>query len=81
MKNLHYISEVHQEQEQFIESSPKSKVKLEMYLTTKETIYAIATSLAALTVLLSIIIFWGYQQPNCWDLHATEEQAIVNCEK
>lgn len=51
-----------------------------MYLTTKETVYAIFTSLAALVILLGIILYWGYTQPNCWDLHATEEQAITNCE-
>jgi hypothetical protein len=52
-----------------------------MYLTTKETIYAIVTSFAVLAVLLSILVFWANEQPNCWDLHASEEQAIINCEK
>lgn len=52
-----------------------------MYLTNKETLYAIVTSAIALVVLLGVIIFWGYQQPNCWDLHATEDQAIQNCEQ
>ena len=52
-----------------------------MYLTTKETLYAIVTAFVALTVLLGVIIFWAYQQPSCWDLHATEDQAIQNCEQ
>jgi hypothetical protein len=51
-----------------------------MYLTAKETLYAIITGFATLAVLLAIIIFWAYQQPSCWDLHSTEEQAIINCE-
>ena len=62
------------------ESSQKSKGNSPMYLTTRETIYAIVTSFAVLTVLLSILVFWANEQPNCWDLHASEEQAIINCE-
>jgi hypothetical protein len=79
--NLLYISEVHQVLEWFKEYWLKSSVRPPMYLTAKETLYAIITGFAALTILMSIIIFWAYQQPSCWDLHASEEQAIINCEQ
>jgi hypothetical protein len=52
-----------------------------MYLTAKEALYAIITATVSIAILLGTIIFWAYQQPSCWDLHASEEQAIINCEQ
>jgi hypothetical protein len=51
-----------------------------MHLTTKETVYVIITAFASLAVLLGTLIVWSLEQPTCWDLDASEEQAILNCE-
>jgi hypothetical protein len=49
-------------------------------LTAKETAYAITFAITALAILLGTLIVWSLEQPTCWDLHASEEQAILNCE-
>jgi hypothetical protein len=51
-----------------------------MHLTAKETAYAIIFTITALAILLGTLIVWSLEQPNCWKLHASEEQAILNCE-
>jgi hypothetical protein len=52
-----------------------------MYLTSKETFYVVVTALGILAVMTAGLIFWALEQPSCWDLHATEDQAIQNCEQ
>lgn len=47
----------------------------------KQTVYVVTTAFAMLAIMIGGLIFWAYDQPNCWDLHASEEQAILNCEK
>lgn len=47
----------------------------------KQTVYVIATTIGVLAVMISGLIFWALEQPSCWDLHASEEQAITNCEQ
>lgn len=49
-------------------------------LSVKQTVYVILTVIGTLAVMIGGLIFWAYDQPSCWDLHATEEQAITNCE-
>jgi len=49
-------------------------------LSWKQTVYVIITVIAMLAVMIGGLVFWALEQPNCWDLHATEEQAIQNCE-
>jgi hypothetical protein len=51
-----------------------------MHLTRKETAYAITFAIASLAILLGTLIVWSLEQPNCWKLYASEEQAILNCE-
>jgi hypothetical protein len=50
-------------------------------LTKRESFYFIVSSIAALSVLITILAFWAERQPNCWDHHTTEEQAIQECEQ
>jgi hypothetical protein len=52
-----------------------------MYLTAKETVYVVTATITALAILMGTLIFWALEQPNCWELHASEEQAIANCEQ
>ena len=52
-----------------------------MYLTSKETFYVVVTALGILAVMIAGLMFWALEQPSCWDLHATEDQAIQNCEQ
>lgn len=49
-------------------------------LSWKQTVYVIITVIAMLAVMIGGLVFWALEQPNCWDLHASEEQAIINCE-
>jgi hypothetical protein len=49
-------------------------------LSVKQTIYVVCTAFGMLAVMIAGLIFWAYDQPSCWDLHASEEQAIANCE-
>jgi hypothetical protein len=46
----------------------------------KQTVYVVLTALAMLSIMVVGLFFWSLEQPNCWDLHASEEQAILNCE-
>lgn len=50
-------------------------------LTKRESFYFIVSTLAALSVLITILAFWAERQPKCWELYSTEEQAIQACEK
>lgn len=50
-------------------------------LTKQESAYFIASAIVALSVLLGILTFWSQTQPSCWELHASEQQAIENCEQ
>jgi hypothetical protein len=50
-------------------------------LTKRESFYFIVSSLAALSVLITILAFWAERQPKCWDLYTTEVQAIQQCEQ
>ena len=50
-------------------------------LTKRESFYFIVSTLAALSVLITIIAFWAERQPNCWEQYNTEEQAITVCEQ
>ena len=66
----------------FKESLQKSKGNSKMVeLTWKQTVYVIATVIAMLAVRIGGLVFWALEQPSCWDLHATEELAIQNCEQ
>ena len=47
----------------------------------KQTVYVVTTAFAMLAIMIGGLIFWAYEQPSCWDLHVSEEQAILNCEK
>ena len=49
-------------------------------LSWKQTVYVVITVMATLAVMIGGLVFWALEQPNCWDLHATEEAAIQNCE-
>lgn len=49
-------------------------------LSAKQTIYVVLTVIAMLAVMIAGLMFWALEQPSCWDLHATEEAAILNCE-
>jgi len=46
----------------------------------KQTVYVVCTAFAMLAIMIGGLIFWAYEQPSCWDLHVSEEQAILNCE-
>lgn len=50
-------------------------------LTKKESAYFIGTAIASLAILLGILSFWALEQPKCWELYASEQQAIENCER
>jgi hypothetical protein len=50
-------------------------------LSFKQTVYVILTTIGVLAVMIGGLIFWAYDQPSCWDLHSTEQAAIINCEK
>ena len=50
-------------------------------LTKQESAYFIASAIVALSVLIGILTFWSQSQPTCWELHASEQQAIENCEQ
>jgi hypothetical protein len=50
-------------------------------LSKRESAYFIAFGLAAITIMLGIIAWWGSTQPTCWEMYATEEQAIEACEQ
>jgi len=50
-------------------------------LTRREAFYFIVSALAALSVLITILVFWAERQPNCWETYNTEEQAILACER
>jgi hypothetical protein len=50
-------------------------------LSVKQTIYVVLTVIAMLLVMIGGLVFWALEQPNCWDLHATEQAAIQNCEQ
>jgi hypothetical protein len=49
-------------------------------LSAKQTVYVVLTVLATLAVMIGGLVFWTLEQPSCWDLHASEESAILNCE-
>jgi hypothetical protein len=49
-------------------------------LTKKETAQFLAFAIAALGLMITILIFWGQTQQNCWDKYKTEQTAIENCE-
>lgn len=49
-------------------------------LSVKQTVYVVLTVIGMLAVMIGGLIFWAYEQPSCWDLHSSEEQAITNCE-
>ena len=49
-------------------------------LTKRESFYFIISSLAALSVLITMIVFLATPEPNCWTEYSTEDQAIANCE-
>ena len=50
-------------------------------LTKRESFYFIVSTLAALSVLITILAFWAERQPNCWSEHDTEQTAIQVCEQ
>jgi hypothetical protein len=50
-------------------------------LSRRQTIYVVLTVIGMLAVMIGGLIFWAYDQPSCWDLHSTEQAAILNCEK
>ena len=50
-------------------------------LTKRESAYFIAFAIASLTILLGTLWIWANTQPTCWELNATEQQAIENCEQ
>lgn len=50
-------------------------------LTKREAFYFIVSSLACLSVLITILAFWAKEQPKCWEKYTTEEQAIAMCER
>lgn len=47
----------------------------------KQTVYVVVTVIGVLAVMIGGLVFWALEQPSCWDLHATEDQAIANCEQ
>jgi hypothetical protein len=49
-------------------------------LSAKQTVYVVLTVIAMLAVMIGGLVFWAYDQPNCWDLHSSEQAAILNCE-
>ncbi len=49
-------------------------------LNKRESFYFIVSSLAALSVLITMVAFWAQPDPNCWTQYSTEQQAIENCE-
>lgn len=49
-------------------------------LSVRQTVYVILTAIGVLAVMIGGLVFWTLEQPSCWDLHASEEQAILNCE-
>jgi hypothetical protein len=62
-------------------SSQKSKGKSKMIeLSAKQTVYVVLTVIAMLAVMIGGLVFWAYDQPNCWELHSSEQAAILNCE-
>lgn len=66
----------------FRESLQESRENSKMVeLSWKQTVYVIATALGVLAVMIGGLVFWALEQPSCWDLHATEELAIQNCEQ
>lgn len=50
-------------------------------LTKRESFYFIVSSLAALSVLITILAFWSAGQPKCWEQYGTEQEAIAMCEQ
>jgi hypothetical protein len=50
-------------------------------LSWKQTVYVILTVITMLAVMIGGLVFWALEQPSCWDLHASEEAAIQNCEQ
>jgi hypothetical protein len=50
-------------------------------LSKRESFYIFVSTLAALSVLITILAFWAERQPKCWDLHNTEQTAIQACEQ
>jgi hypothetical protein len=50
-------------------------------LTKRESFYFIVSSLAALSILITILAFWAERQPKCWDQYSTEVEAIQVCEQ
>lgn len=49
-------------------------------LSVKQTIYVILTVIAMLAIMIGGLVFWTLEQPSCWDLHSSEQAAILNCE-
>lgn len=49
-------------------------------LTKKESAYFIGFTITALAILLCTLWFWANQTPTCWELYASEQQAIEACE-
>jgi len=50
------------------------------YLTKNEWVYLLVSTLASLSVLVTIVAFWVQPEPNCWKQYSTEQEAIYNCE-
>jgi hypothetical protein len=50
-------------------------------LSKKQTVYVVLTVIGTLAVMIGGLVFWALEQPSCWDLHATEQAAIQNCEQ
>jgi hypothetical protein len=49
-------------------------------LSARQTVYVVLTVITMLAVMIGGLVFWAYDQPSCWDMHSTEQQAIINCE-
>lgn len=45
-----------------------------------EYFYFIVSTIASLSVLITIVAFWVQPEPNCWKQYSTEQKAIQNCE-
>lgn len=50
-------------------------------LTKRESAYFIGFAIVALTILLGTLWMWANQAPTCWELYASEQQAIEHCEQ